>query len=97
MADAKLTETDYCETKQCADEQPPAPSGMGWKELYLKEDWWATWLGLGIVLAAYFFFAGGSSMKWIAIARQNGQPSANWAAISPITSASTSPSLSSGW
>jgi uncharacterized integral membrane protein (TIGR00698 family) len=40
---------------------------MGWKELYLKEDWWAIWLGLGIVIVAFAFFAQGSSIKWIAI------------------------------
>jgi len=40
---------------------------MGWKELYLKEDWWAIWLGLGIVLVAWLFFVNGSSIKWIAI------------------------------
>ncbi|MGB6063284.1 MAG: putative sulfate exporter family transporter [Desulfomonilaceae bacterium] len=59
--------TDYCETKTCADEVPVVPTRMGWKELYLKEDWWAIWLGLGIVLVAFFFFAGGSTIKWIAI------------------------------
>lgn len=41
--------------------------GMGWKELYLKEDWWAIWLGLGIVVVALLFFLNGSSIKWIAI------------------------------
>jgi len=40
---------------------------MGWKELWLKEDWWAIWLGLGIVLVAFAFFANGSSIKWIAV------------------------------
>ena len=40
---------------------------MGWRELYLKEDWWAIWLGLGIVIVAYLFFTNGSSIKWIAI------------------------------
>ncbi|MFZ0927400.1 MAG: putative sulfate exporter family transporter [Syntrophobacteraceae bacterium] len=60
--------TDYCETKTCADEAPPVPTRMGWKELYLKEDWWAIWLGMGIVVVASLFFAGGSSIKWIAIA-----------------------------
>jgi uncharacterized integral membrane protein (TIGR00698 family) len=43
------------------------PARMGWKELYLKEDWWAIWLGLGIVVVAFLFFAGGSSIKWIAV------------------------------
>ena len=46
----------------------PPPGPMGWKELYLKEDWWAIWLGLGIVIAGFLFFAAGSSMKWIAVA-----------------------------
>ncbi|HVC10739.1 MAG TPA: putative sulfate exporter family transporter [Burkholderiales bacterium] len=45
------------------------PSRMGWKELYLKEDWWAVWLGLGMmVLAILFFQAGGSGvLKALAI------------------------------
>jgi uncharacterized membrane protein YadS len=42
-------------------------SSMGWKELYLKEDWWAIWLGLGIIVVACLFFFSGSSMKWIAV------------------------------
>jgi len=41
---------------------------VGWRELYLKEDWWAIWLGLGIVIFACLFFAGGNSIKWIAVA-----------------------------
>ncbi len=46
----------------------PAPNNkMGWKELYLKEDWWAIWLGLGIVLVAWLFFVNGSSIAWIAV------------------------------
>jgi uncharacterized integral membrane protein (TIGR00698 family) len=39
----------------------------GWDELWLKEDWWAIWLGLGIVLVAYLLFANGSSLSWIAV------------------------------
>jgi uncharacterized integral membrane protein (TIGR00698 family) len=49
-------------------EQPSvaAPS-LRWRELWLKEDWWAIWLGLGIVVIAYGFFANGSSIRWIAV------------------------------
>ena len=33
-----------------------------------KEDWWAIWIGLGLVIAALLFFAGGSTgIKWIAV------------------------------
>ena len=48
--------------------QSPRPNEkMGWKELYLKEDWWAIWLGVGIVLVAWLLFINGSTIKWIAI------------------------------
>src|SRR5580700_8380570 len=40
----------------------------GWQEFWLKEDWWAVWLGLGIVLVAYIFYLAGSSISWIAVA-----------------------------
>ena len=40
---------------------------LRWRELWLKEDWWAIWLGLGIVLIGYLFFANGSSIKWLAV------------------------------
>lgn len=50
-----------------ATEQKPVQTGMGWKELWLKEDWWAIWLGLGIVIVAFLFFANGSTIKWIAV------------------------------
>jgi hypothetical protein len=34
-----------------ADRSPAVTSGR--RELRLKEDWWAIWLGLGIVVASY--------------------------------------------
>ncbi|MGO9486480.1 MAG: YeiH family protein [Rhodomicrobium sp.] len=49
------------------EEDEVALRSIGWKELWLKEDWWAIWLGLGIVIAAYLFFANGTTIKWIAI------------------------------
>ena len=44
-----------------------SPKPLRWRELWLKEDWWAIWLGLGIVLVAYLFFANGASIKWLAV------------------------------
>jgi uncharacterized integral membrane protein (TIGR00698 family) len=45
-----------------------APSStVGWRELWLKEDWWAIWLGLGIVIVGYVLFINGASLKWIAV------------------------------
>ncbi len=40
---------------------------FGWTELWLKEDWWAIWIGLGIVIIAYILFTEGESLKWIAV------------------------------
>ncbi|HKM88634.1 MAG TPA: putative sulfate exporter family transporter [Xanthobacteraceae bacterium] len=40
---------------------------LRWRELWLKEDWWAIWLGLGIVIVAYALFANGSSIRWLAV------------------------------
>jgi uncharacterized membrane protein YadS len=53
------------------DVEAPRDSGpifsMGWRELWLKEDWWAVWLGVGIVGVGYFLFAHGASLQWIAV------------------------------
>jgi uncharacterized integral membrane protein (TIGR00698 family) len=57
--------SDAAVTTGTPDQSRSAPSG--WGELWRKEDWWAIWLGLGIVLAAYLLFAGGSSLKWLAV------------------------------
>ena len=42
------------------------PSGR--QQFWLKEDWWAVWLGLGIIILAYVFYLAGSSISWIAVA-----------------------------
>jgi uncharacterized integral membrane protein (TIGR00698 family) len=39
-----------------------------WQELLSKEDWWAVWLGLGIVVLASVLYLTGSSISWIAVA-----------------------------
>lgn len=36
-------------------------NGGGLKSLYLKEDWWAVWIGLGIVIVALILWATGQS------------------------------------
>jgi len=39
------------------------PKHLGWKEFYRKEDWWAVWLGIALmVLAIGLFEAGGSNI-----------------------------------
>src|ERR1700723_2152002 len=47
-------------------------------ELLRKDDWWAIWIGLGLVAVAIALFANGSSIKWIAVAPQK------WAQVSNV-------------
>jgi len=39
-------------------------------DLFRKEDWWAVWIGLGLVAVAVILFANGASIKWLAFAPQ---------------------------
>jgi len=41
-----------------------------WADLIRQDDWWAIWIGLGLVVVAVALFAGGDSIKWIAVAPQ---------------------------
>ncbi|MBV8535262.1 MAG: putative sulfate exporter family transporter [Alphaproteobacteria bacterium] len=43
------------------------PRSTGWNELWRKEDWWAIWLGLGLVVVGYALFAHGGSLRWLAV------------------------------
>ncbi|SHN67441.1 YeiH family protein [Desulfitobacterium chlororespirans] len=52
---------------QVETNKPTSPSG-GWSDLWKKEDYWAVWLGLGVVLVAIILWSSGSTaMKWLAI------------------------------
>jgi hypothetical protein len=50
------------------DDAPAPAPGSVWRDLWSKEDWWAVWLGLGLVVLAYYLFAGGTSIGWLAVA-----------------------------
>jgi uncharacterized membrane protein YadS len=41
-----------------------------WTDLIRKEDWWAVWIGLGLIGVAIAKFASGGSLQWIAVAPQ---------------------------
>jgi uncharacterized membrane protein YadS len=45
-------------------------SSSRWSDLIRQDDWWAIWIGLGLVVVAVALFAGGDSIKWIAVAPQ---------------------------
>jgi uncharacterized integral membrane protein (TIGR00698 family) len=54
-------------------EQPPSRLAVRrspLSELLRKDDWWAIWIGLGLVAVAIVLFANGGSIKWIAVAPQ---------------------------
>lgn len=48
---------------QTAEQRPSK-----WRELWQKEDWWAVWIGLAVVLLAGALFLRGSGLAWIAVA-----------------------------
>jgi len=57
---------------------PAARRASPWSELIRKEDWWAIWIGVGLIAVAAALFAGGSSIKWLAVAPQK------WSHVSDI-------------
>ncbi len=57
----------------------PVVKTSGWRELWSKEDWWAIWIGLGIVLAGCALFWGGANLRWLAVLPPR------WTAFSQVT------------
>jgi uncharacterized membrane protein YadS len=49
-----------------------------WVELIRKEDWWAIWIGLGLIIVAVALFIAGDSMKWLAVAPQKWSHLTDW-------------------
>ncbi len=47
------------------DNRPAASGSLS--EFWTKEDWWAVWLGLGIVIAAIIAYLSGGTIKPIAV------------------------------
>jgi uncharacterized integral membrane protein (TIGR00698 family) len=64
-----MPERAMAEIAHSADSQVVAPPSF-WGELFRKEDWWAVWIGLALIGVAALLFAGGSSIKWLAVAPQ---------------------------
>ena len=62
----------------CHAECSSGVSKAGWRELRLKEDWWAIYLGLGLVIVGVILFANGASLKWLAVTP------AKWTSVSQL-------------
>ncbi|HEX8828446.1 MAG TPA: putative sulfate exporter family transporter, partial [Xanthobacteraceae bacterium] len=59
------------------------PRHMGWKELYLKEDWWAVWLGFTLMVLAILLFQVGDSNILKALAINPG--GLKWTSLGQLT------------
>lgn len=53
------------------DQQAGSPAlarqRTGWSDLYRKEDWWAIWIGLAVVVMSCILFQSGGSLRWLAV------------------------------
>jgi uncharacterized integral membrane protein (TIGR00698 family) len=54
-------------------------TGEGISSLWTKEDWWAVWLGLGIILCALLFFVAGGTLRPLAVSPPN-----DWTVFSSV-------------
>ncbi len=60
---------------------PDAPVATRPPSFWQKEDWWAVWLGLGIVVVGIVFFLSGSTLGPLAV-----NPPRDWTAFSRVAS-----------
>lgn len=49
-------------------QDPPVSESRSGSQLFRQEDWWAIWIGLGLVAVAVLLVANSSSIKWVAVA-----------------------------
>ena len=42
-------------------------ASSAWREFWVKEDWWAIWIGMAIVVASCALFWNGLSLRWLAV------------------------------
>lgn len=42
-------------------------ASSAWRDFWIKEDWWAIWIGLAIVIASCGLFWNGLSLRWLAV------------------------------
>jgi uncharacterized integral membrane protein (TIGR00698 family) len=52
---------------KAAKVQVGSAEASGWSELWQKEDWWAIWLGLGLVIAGIIAYLAGGTIRPIAV------------------------------
>ena len=57
---------------EIAETSTPSPvvRTSRWSEALRKEDWWAIWIGVGLIAVAATLFVSGQSIKWIAVTPQ---------------------------
>jgi uncharacterized membrane protein YadS len=44
-----------------------SPAVAKWQELWRKEDWWAIWIGLSVVVTGCMLFSIGGNLRWLAV------------------------------
>ncbi len=67
------------DTRAGQQQEGKGQASSRWSALYKTEDWWAIWLGLGIVAAAIIFFFAGSTLKPLGVS-----PPKDWTAVSTV-------------